>query len=187
MPRPIVFLTHTGADRCVYYPAPALTALREMADVRLNTSTTPLQGEALAKAAAGAQIIVSDRQTPGEAVLFAASPQLVAFVHGSVDIQTIDVPAASEAGVLITRVSPGLVTPHIGGATPAAVLHQAMETTRQVADILHGRVPEGAVNAEAAVRLRRFTPPLTPELGGVEGPEPTRYGDWQHKGRVSDF
>jgi hypothetical protein len=31
-------------------------------------------------------------------------------------------------------------------------------------------------------------PPVLPkEIGGVEGPEPTRYGDWQHKGRVSDF
>jgi hypothetical protein len=25
------------------------------------------------------------------------------------------------------------------------------------------------------------------EIGGAKGPEPTRYGDWQHKGRVSDF
>ena len=25
------------------------------------------------------------------------------------------------------------------------------------------------------------------EIGGAEGPEPTRYGDWAHNGRVSDF
>lgn len=25
------------------------------------------------------------------------------------------------------------------------------------------------------------------EFGGTKGPEPTRYGDWQHNGRVSDF
>ena len=25
------------------------------------------------------------------------------------------------------------------------------------------------------------------EVGGPEGPEPTRYGDWEVKGRVSDF
>jgi len=25
------------------------------------------------------------------------------------------------------------------------------------------------------------------EIGGAKGPDPTRYGDWQHKGRVSDF
>jgi hypothetical protein len=25
------------------------------------------------------------------------------------------------------------------------------------------------------------------EIGGTEGPEPTRYGDWENKGIVSDF
>lgn len=25
------------------------------------------------------------------------------------------------------------------------------------------------------------------EIGGVKGLEPTRYGDWQHKGKVTDF
>ena len=25
------------------------------------------------------------------------------------------------------------------------------------------------------------------EIGGPPGPEPTRYGDWEVKGRVSDF
>jgi hypothetical protein len=29
--------------------------------------------------------------------------------------------------------------------------------------------------------------PLPPEIGGPTGPEPTRYGDWERKGRVSDF
>ncbi len=29
--------------------------------------------------------------------------------------------------------------------------------------------------------------PLPTEIGGAPGPEPTRYGDWQHKGRVTDF
>lgn len=25
------------------------------------------------------------------------------------------------------------------------------------------------------------------EIGGTKGPEPTRYGDWEHKGIASDF
>ena len=29
--------------------------------------------------------------------------------------------------------------------------------------------------------------PHTGEKGGPKGPEPTRYGDWERKGRVSDF
>ena len=29
--------------------------------------------------------------------------------------------------------------------------------------------------------------PNTGEVGGPAGPEPTRYGDWERKGRVTDF
>uniref|UniRef100_A0A1I8A639 Succinate dehydrogenase assembly factor 4, mitochondrial n=1 Tax=Steinernema glaseri TaxID=37863 RepID=A0A1I8A639_9BILA len=32
-----------------------------------------------------------------------------------------------------------------------------------------------------------FVNPTTGERGGPKGPEPTRYGDWERKGRVSDF
>lgn len=31
------------------------------------------------------------------------------------------------------------------------------------------------------------TPPKPKEIGGPTGPEPTRFGDWERKGRVSDF
>lgn len=31
------------------------------------------------------------------------------------------------------------------------------------------------------------TNPHTGEVGGPRGPEPTRYGDWERKGRVTDF
>jgi hypothetical protein len=43
--------------------------------------------------------------------------------------------------------------------------------------------------AEAAERRRAQAgiPPATPELGGVDGPEPTRFGDWERKGIASDF
>ena len=30
-------------------------------------------------------------------------------------------------------------------------------------------------------------PEVTPEIGGPQGPEPTRYGDWERNGRCSDF
>lgn len=32
-----------------------------------------------------------------------------------------------------------------------------------------------------------YVNPDTGEIGGPRGPEPTRYGDWEHKGRCSDF
>ena len=30
-------------------------------------------------------------------------------------------------------------------------------------------------------------PELPKEIGGPAGPEPTRYGDWEQKGRCTDF
>ncbi|WP_160937577.1 DUF1674 domain-containing protein [Teichococcus coralli] len=30
-------------------------------------------------------------------------------------------------------------------------------------------------------------PKMPKEIDGPKGPEPTRYGDWERKGRVSDF
>jgi hypothetical protein len=29
--------------------------------------------------------------------------------------------------------------------------------------------------------------PMPPEVNGPKGPEPTRYGDWEQKGRCTDF
>jgi hypothetical protein len=29
--------------------------------------------------------------------------------------------------------------------------------------------------------------PLVPEIGGRDGPDPTRYGDWEKNGRCIDF
>ncbi|WOF75748.1 DUF1674 domain-containing protein [Parvibaculaceae bacterium PLY_AMNH_Bact1] len=43
--------------------------------------------------------------------------------------------------------------------------------------------------AEAAARRAKAKPEAhrPRELLGREGPEPTRYGDWEHKGLISDF
>jgi D-3-phosphoglycerate dehydrogenase len=49
-----------------------------------------------------------------------------------------------------------VATPHVGGLTPPATLHQAMDTVRQVRALAAGRLPENAVNAEAAHRLARL-------------------------------
>ena len=49
-----------------------------------------------------------------------------------------------------------IATPHIAGLTPDAIEHQALETVRQVAELVAGRVPEGAVNVASATRLVRL-------------------------------
>src|SRR5205085_877364 len=49
-----------------------------------------------------------------------------------------------------------IATPHTGGLTPAAIEHQAFDTVAQVRALLAGVVPQGAVNLEAATRLKRL-------------------------------
>jgi D-3-phosphoglycerate dehydrogenase len=56
----------------------------------------------------------------------------------------------------LARRSDVIATPHVAGLTPAAIEHQALETVAQVAEILHGRAPVGAVNTEHATRLARL-------------------------------
>jgi D-3-phosphoglycerate dehydrogenase len=58
----------------------------------------------------------------------------------------------------LARLANVVATPHIGGLVPQAIAHQALETTRQVAGILLGQAPPGAVNPEHASRLPRPTP-----------------------------
>ena len=41
-----------------------------------------------------------------------------------------------------------IATPHVAGLTRPAIEHQSMETVAQAAEILKGRAPKGAVNAE---------------------------------------
>ena len=50
-----------------------------------------------------------------------------------------------------------IATPHIGGLTPQAIEHQAIETVAQTEQILRGLAPIGSVNTAAAKRLSRLS------------------------------
>jgi D-3-phosphoglycerate dehydrogenase len=49
-----------------------------------------------------------------------------------------------------------IATPHTAGLTPDSIEHQAFDTVRQVAELVAGRVPPGAVNTAKATRLGRI-------------------------------
>ena len=105
-----VFLTHTPDMLANYYGERALAALRKLAPVRLNEAGRVLDDpRALAEAARGCAIIVSDRQTPGPADFFRQAPDLLAFLRVAVDIRNVDVGAASAQGILVTHATPGFV------------------------------------------------------------------------------
>jgi D-3-phosphoglycerate dehydrogenase / 2-oxoglutarate reductase len=102
---PLILLTHTPQMRRNYYGDRALAGLRELGDVRLHAADEPLDAAGLVRVGQDAQIIVSDRNTPGYGEIFGQLPNLVAFLRVAVDIRNIDVSAASRAGVLVTHAS----------------------------------------------------------------------------------
>ena len=107
---PTILLSFNPAARALYYGDKALAGLRALGELRLHEQSQALAGDALIAAAAGCQVIVSDRQTPGHAELFAACPELAVFLRCAMDIRNVDVAAASAAGVLVTRASAGFGT-----------------------------------------------------------------------------
>jgi hypothetical protein len=61
-----------------------------------------------------------------------------------------------------------------------------MTKTKQIA----ARIREAGERAAAEAAARRkieTSASLPEELGGQKGPEPTRFGDWEKKGLISDF
>ena len=59
---------------------------------------------------------------------------------------------ASMSPAELARLPNVIATPHIGGLTPPAIESQSLETVRQVAKIIAGEAPVGAVNADRWTR-----------------------------------
>ncbi|MEO7369870.1 MAG: NAD(P)-dependent oxidoreductase [Ilumatobacteraceae bacterium] len=102
------FLTHNPEDLEAYYGR-ALPQLQAVAGVAFNPLDRDLNTAELIDAAAGCDVIIAHRSTPGDAALFTALPDLLAFLRCAVDISTIDVAAASAAGVLVAHADKSFV------------------------------------------------------------------------------
>jgi D-3-phosphoglycerate dehydrogenase len=87
---------------------------------------------------------------------------LQALDSGHLGAAALDVGRASDQmpSPRLARHARVIATPHIGGLTPAATAHQALETVAQLAEILRGGMPAGAVNAAQAQRLHGLGPGL---------------------------
>lgn len=81
-----------------------------------------------------------------------------ALVEGRIAGAAMDVGRAPDQmpSPRLARLPNVIATPHTGGLTPPAIAHQALETVRQVGEIVQGRAPVGAVNADKATRLKRL-------------------------------
>lgn len=142
-----VFLSHSPEMFEGYYGPRALAALAEHAEVIRNPGATVLSGVALAEAARGCHTIVADRATPGLPETFAAMPELLAFLRVAVDISTINVPAASAAGVLVTRATPGFVDAVVELAL-GFMVDLARDVSAMVGTYRAGGLPEGRMGLQ---------------------------------------
>ena len=104
-----IFLTHPPEALKNFYGDKAIAGIKALGEVRFNDAGRELSTNELIEAARGCEIIVSYRQTPGEAELFRNAPDLVAFSRCAIDIRNVDVPAASEMGILVTQASAGFI------------------------------------------------------------------------------
>ncbi|OKH87536.1 DUF1674 domain-containing protein [Thalassospira sp. TSL5-1] len=77
-----------------------------------------------------------------------------------------------------------------GEETSVAGSDQAPDVTVENTDAQTAAEPapqlsQDAINAIAEAKA--FREAAQREIGGPKGPEPTRFGDWEHKGRCIDF
>jgi len=100
------------------------------------------------------------------------------------------------------QISTSLVTRHQEGEGDEQSKAEKNEQTKaekkeKLAKKLREKTPIGKLDEQPMVHPNQEKEPLKPfpddinpdtgEVGGPRGPEPTRYGDWERKGRVTDF
>lgn len=134
-----VFVTHNPEDLEAYYGR-ALPKLEAIVEVVRNPHERDLTAGELIEAAAGCEVIVAHRVTPGDAAVFEGSPGLVAFLRCAFDISTIDVDAADTQGVLVARADKSFVV-----STAELALGLFIDTARTISastlDYHAGRMP----------------------------------------------
>jgi D-3-phosphoglycerate dehydrogenase / 2-oxoglutarate reductase len=168
-----VLLTHPPEFRRQYYGERSLAGLRAVAEVKLHQGADPLDAKGLVDAAQDVDIIVADRMTEGRGEIFPQLPSLRAFVRCAVDIRNIDVSAASEAGVLVTRASPGFV-PAVAELAIGFMVDLSRGISRASADYRAGRKPDVVMGRQLAGSrigiigygsIGRYLAPLARALG----------------------
>ena len=142
-----ILLTHSPDTLRNYYGERALAGLRALGEVILNLNEKPLEGESLIRAAADCDLVVSYRQSPGEAVIFESLPRLVAFLRCAIDIRNVDVAAASRAGVLVTQASAGFVT-SVTELVVGFMIDLSRRMTAHAVSYHSGKIPQAVMGRE---------------------------------------
>ncbi|XP_078174776.1 succinate dehydrogenase assembly factor [Carex rostrata] len=76
---------------------------------------------------------------------------------------------------------------HLSGVAPPQEASRSAPPSekeeKEKVESKQGEEPSGDGDGEKGLNVNK----LPREVGGPKGPEPTRYGDWEQKGRCSDF
>ena len=144
-----ILLTHTPQARRQYYGEKALRGLQDLGVVLLHEADDALDAAGLVSAARDVDLIVADRLTAGPAEVFGGLPKLGAFVRCAVDIRNVDLEAASAAGVLVTRASPGFVQ-SVTELALGFMVDLSRGVSRATADYHAGRRPDVVMGRQLA-------------------------------------
>lgn len=123
-----VFVTHRPEDLEAYFGR-ALPRLRDVAEVVVNPFDRDLTTPELIEHSSGCQVVIAHRSTPGDAALFTSDETLVAFLRTAVDISTVDVEAASAAGVAVGHADKSFVA-----STAELALALVLDIARNVSE-----------------------------------------------------
>ena len=144
-----LLLTHVPQARRQYYGNRALARLNELVEVVLHEGEAPLDPLGVIARAHDVDFIIADRSTPVPGEIFAGLPGLKVVMRSAIDIRNIDVAAASQAGVLVTRAEAGFV-PSVVELTLGLLVDLSRGVSRAVADYQGGRKPEIRVGRQLA-------------------------------------
>ncbi len=146
-----ILLTYPSDERPIRYGAAALAGLQGLGTVMLNERPHLMTAAEVIAASRDCAVIVTDRNTPCDAKLFASLPELVAVVRAAMDVRNIDLAAASAHGILVTRAGPGF-----RDAVVELLLGQMIDLARDlstyVASYRQGVMPERRSGIQLAGR-----------------------------------
>ena len=83
---------------------------------------------------------------------------------------------------IATKVDAGFTAPTVNPVMETVVIEPSVVKVPEVAGLPLESAPLEGANKPATEKN-----PAAVEIGGTKGPDPTRYGDWEHKGRCYDF
>ena len=104
-----ILLAHTPSLRKNYYGDKAILGLQKFGTVYFHESEIALSPQDLVSAAQDIDLIVADRLTAFPSVVFESLPKLKAVLRCAVDVRNIDIDAATQHGILVTRAKPGFI------------------------------------------------------------------------------